>query len=312
MPLLSFLRPRSQPAPPAPPAISAPEAAPPEAVPPAPKAERRSVLRTMQDTAPLLFKILSLSGDYHLLIVDRERVLASYWTPRFDLQIREQDAVNPKWVIAQAMATAMPTHRVVDRANTTLAIPYVGYAIPLGEQGQVLGGLGWYASTAQIEKQRAFSDQVQQASAQLAAHSATATRLALGINDINTAVRQDLASLLDDFAQMERANQTITTIAEQVSLLGLNASIEAARAGVHGRGFAVVAEEVRKLSTSSKQFAREITTTIDHLRARLDALQDQLNQAFQQGEEQHVVTTAMHDAVQAVSQQASELTTLFT
>ena len=38
----------------------------------------------------------------------------------------------------------------------------------------------------------------------------------------------------------------------------MNASIEAARAGVHGRGFAVVAEEIRHLSVQSAEGAEMI------------------------------------------------------
>jgi len=60
--------------------------------------------------------------------------------------------------------------------------------------------------------------------------------------------------------------ENITDIAEQTSVLAINASIEAARAGVHGKGFKVIAKEVHSLSSESKNIAVDIIEMIKELK----------------------------------------------
>jgi methyl-accepting chemotaxis protein len=57
----------------------------------------------------------------------------------------------------------------------------------------------------------------------------------------------------------------IAHIAKQTTLLALNSTIEAARAGAAGRGFAVVASEVKALAVQTQHATEEITRKIDAL-----------------------------------------------
>jgi len=84
----------------------------------------------------------------------------------------------------------------------------------------------------------------------------TASSGEININQNN--LSEEILNVKQVSSEINTILNAIKTIADQTNMLGLNAAIEASRAGEAGRGFSVVAAEIRKLSESSKKTAMEI------------------------------------------------------
>lgn len=106
-------------------------------------------------------------------------------------------------------------------------------------------------------------------------------RIAVGLQDSlrrladegGASVQQSLRAMeeIREYSgKMNHSLHSVTSIAEQTSLLALNASIEAARAGTYGKGFGVVADEVRQLAGQSNNAAREVASMIQETTSRIE------------------------------------------
>jgi len=122
------------------------------------------------------------------------------------------------------------------------------------------------------EQARSITQMAQQA-AELSQNGQTTIREAIqGMDEIRAQVSAIAGTILALAQFTQRIDEIISSvgdIATQSNLLALNASIEAARAGVHGRGFAVVADEVRTLSQQSTQAARQVRAILGEIQSAM-------------------------------------------
>ncbi len=76
----------------------------------------------------------------------------------------------------------------------------------------------------------------------------------------------------DSVQQIQKTIDMIRNIADETDLLAMNASIEAAHAGIAGRGFAVIAEQISKLASMSADNAGEVEKTLSGIREETEKM----------------------------------------
>lgn len=102
-------------------------------------------------------------------------------------------------------------------------------------------------------------------------------------NELIVETASEVKSLSEAVVNIDEIIVSISDIADQTSLLSLNASIEAARAGEAGKGFAVVAEEVAELAKQSQNSTKEIAMILNDIKEKADKtteLMDSINKAM--------------------------------
>lgn len=99
------------------------------------------------------------------------------------------------------------------------------------------------------------------------------------IKDSNNHINQ----LVEIIHTISNETEKINDIVFKTQLLSFNASIEAARAGVHGRGFSVVAEEVSLLAQATGQASNKIASIVSLGKDQSAQLVSENNNRVQEG-----------------------------
>lgn len=123
---------------------------------------------------------------------------------------------------------------------------------------------------------------------------------------------KDVAAALDVFkettSKMNTITDLITNVASETSLLSLNASIEAARAGDAGRGFAVVASEISGLASQTTEATDNIVALINDITSQVDTMISTINELIETGAEESKCAVATAESFNSIAENVVNIT----
>jgi len=135
-------------------------------------------------------------------------------------------------------------------------------------------------------------------------------QLAAAASEISNNEKQLNENVGEVFELSEQINEVlgfIKQIADETKMLGLNAAIEAARAGDVGRGFGVVADEIRKLSDESRTTVVRIRDLTEQIKNKIAETTARSEQSMRASEEQAAATQEITASVEEITAMSEEM-----
>lgn len=121
----------------------------------------------------------------------------------------------------------------------------------------------------------------------------------------------DSKAILGEFnteiAKINEINEFIVNISEQLKLLALNASIEAARAGQAGKGFAVVAGEMNVMSEQTRDGMESINTILDKVIESSQQVNDEIQNCAKTFTESSELFHEVNSSFTIISDQSEQI-----
>lgn len=267
--------------------------------------EKHRLLDCFVELAGYFNKLTQEDVAVAIVEVGTNAIQAYYPGEKINHGLKRGDVVPETTIVVEAMQKRQTLVRKA--GSEAFGFPYMGIGMPIIENGELLGGISVNQALDQQERVLNMSDDLQRS---LEETSSVTEKLA-GESEELSAIGETLSNLSQELnnnvGETDSVLKVIQKITSQTNLLGLNASIEAARFGDQGRGFSVVAEEIRKLAENSNESISQIENILEKLKNASNNIGSEIEQISKIAAEQASISQKVAETMQNLHQMAEEL-----
>lgn len=260
-----------------------------------------NILEAIQMTIPYIN--VFFDKDIEILLTDREKVLYYQSSNEIDAKLSVGD--NAGKFVKETMEKGEIDIKILP--EDFIGVAFKSYMIPLKQDNEVVGCIAIGKSLSKQDKVNKITDTLQN---QINSISSNIEYVSSGINNLaemNNAITDEAKNADELTKDTDEVISFIKGVSSQTNLLGLNASIEAARAGDAGRGFSVVAKEIRNLSNSSKNSITKIETVINNISTSVKSINDKILNADDVSHKQVKALTEITSSINKLNSTAKTL-----
>ncbi len=208
----------------------------------------------------------SFTDPTTIVVTDTEQYLfhlrAEFDTTHIPVGTPIKEISNP--LMEKSLKTGEISRMVVGPER--FGFPFTLTVNPVIDQNKVVGLLMTSTSTEKIDSLRTMSSELAATAEQLNATTEEVVTVSNVIADKVQIMTSDSEMISKTVESVYEVIESIQYIATQSNILGLNASIEAVRAGEYGKGFTVVANEIRRMADQSKESAVNIINFLEKVK----------------------------------------------
>lgn len=231
---------------------------------------KKDLLESFKQVAPFFSFITE--EDLGVFVYSRSELLSYTPSKKIDLGLTAGSPVKEGAMPDKCMRSGQRLVTLVTAEKSRVKIPYLSVATPIMDGREVIGCVITNQTLDVYYKVLKASEVLSASAGNLRASMNHVDENAQGLQGGVNTLKELEATLQENIKSSAEMVTFVQNLARQTNLLGVNAAIEAARAGQYGKGFSVVANEIRTMASNSSQSVDSITGNLNSIRSEIGRL----------------------------------------